>query len=173
MNARERSGAKKRSAREGAELGKADRRALRAVELMFYAYRDFTADADALLAQSGFGRAHHRALHFVGRSPGMTVTELLEVLRITKQSLNRVLQQLVSEDYVRQEPGPEDRRQRRLFLTDTGEEMWRALRTPQFERFQRAYREVGTDAAPVFEAVLEALLNDDEREEIVSRVRRS
>ena len=103
----------------------------------------------------------------------MTVTELLEVLRITKQSLNRVLQQLVSEDYVRQEPGPEDRRQRRLFLTDTGEEMWRALRTPQFERFQRAYREVGTDAAPVFEAVLEALLNDDEREEIVSRVRRS
>src|SRR5712671_2660578 len=91
------------------------------IELLFFAYRDFVADADEVLAKFGFGRAHHRVLHFVNRNPGMKVAELLEILRITKQSLGRVLKQLIDEGYVEQKEGANDRRQRLLFVTAKGE----------------------------------------------------
>src|SRR5271169_3115033 len=93
------------------------------IELLFFAYRDFTAEPDAILARYGFGRAHHRVIHFVGRHPQMTVSELLGILRITKQSLGRVLGQLVRQGFILQRPGPQDRRQRLLELTPKGREL--------------------------------------------------
>ena len=96
-----------------------------AIELLFFAYRDFTGEADAVLEGYGFGRAHHRIIYFVGANPGITVGELLAILKITKQSLSRVLSQLVDEGFVNQETDPDDRRRRRLYLTDKG----RALET--------------------------------------------
>ena len=93
------------------------------IELLFFAYRDFVGDADAVLAKFGFGRAHHRVLHFVNRNPGMKVAELLGILKITKQSLGRVLKQLIDEGYVEQKEGATDRRQRLLFVTAKGESL--------------------------------------------------
>ncbi len=90
------------------------------IELMFFAYRDFVGDADHLLATLGFGRAHHRVLHFVSRRPGLTIAELLDILKITKQSLNRVLKELLDQDYVEARRGMKDRRQRQLFPTPRG-----------------------------------------------------
>ncbi len=90
------------------------------IELLFFAYRDFVGDPDRILAQYGFGRAHHRVLHFVDRYPGLTIAELLEILRITKQSLNRVLKDLIGQDYIIQKTGTSDRRQRLLFCTSAG-----------------------------------------------------
>ena len=84
------------------------------IELLFFAYRDFVGDADRLLETIGFGRAHHRVLHFVNRQPGLTIAELLDILRITKQSLSRVLSQLVRDGYIQQRPGKRDRRQRQI-----------------------------------------------------------
>src|SRR5881396_2921382 len=81
------------------------------IELLFFAYRDFVSDPDHVLEKFGFGRAHHRVLHFVNRNPGMKVADLLDILRITKQSLGRVLKQLVDEGYVVQKEGENDRRQ--------------------------------------------------------------
>ena len=92
----------------------------RGIEMMFFAYRDFTSEADSILAEQNMGRAHHRAIYFIGRHPGITVSELLTILNITKQSLSRVLSSLVETGYVVQKTGPEDRRQRLLFLTETG-----------------------------------------------------
>src|SRR6516165_1525845 len=108
------------------------------IELLFFAYRDFTAEPDAILAQYGFGRAHHRVVHFVGRHPQMTVSELLGILRITKQSLNRVLGQLVRQEFIVQSPGPHDRRQRLLELTPKGRELERQLSAPQRARVANA-----------------------------------
>ena len=93
------------------------------IELLFFAYRDFTGDPDAVLAEYGFGRAHHRVLHFVTRNPGLRVSDLLSILRITKQSLARVLKQLVEEDFIVQRPGPQDRRERLLYPTERGREL--------------------------------------------------
>ncbi len=86
------------------------------IELLFYAYRDFTAEPDAILAKWGFGRAHHRVIYFVGRNPNITVTELLEILKITKQSLSRVLSTLVEDDFIQQRADPSDRRRKLLTL---------------------------------------------------------
>lgn len=108
------------------------------IELLFFAYRDFTSDPDAILEQKGFGRAHHRVIHFVNRNPGMTVADLLDTLKITKQSLARVLKQLLDGGYVRQLNGPEDRRQRRLYTTLAGKELAIALAAPQSARIARA-----------------------------------
>src|SRR5258708_21357025 len=91
------------------------------IELLFFAYRDFVGDADEILAKFGFGRAHHRVLHFVNRNPGMKVAELLDILKITKQSLGRVLKQLLDEGYVEQKEGATDRRHRLLYVTAKGE----------------------------------------------------
>ncbi len=132
----------------------------RGMEMLFFAYRDFTADPDVLLAKHDFGRAHHRVIYFVGRYPGISVTELLNILRITKQSLSRVLGQLVREDIVAQRPGPSDRRQRRLSLTAAGVELEQALTARQRERVARAFRNAGADAVEGFRQVLLHLINE-------------
>src|SRR5438477_2360410 len=120
------------------------------IELLFFAYRDFTAEPDAILAQYGFGRAHHRVVHFVGRHPHMTVGELLDILRITKQSLNRVLGQLLRQGFIVQHRGVEDRRQRLLELTESGRELERSLSQPQRERVTAAYRKAGSPSVEGF-----------------------
>jgi DNA-binding MarR family transcriptional regulator len=108
------------------------------IELFFFAYRDFISDPDAILEKSGMGRAHHRVLHFVNREPGMTVAALLDTLNITKQSLARVLKQLVDSGYIAQIAGPEDRRQRMLYPTKAGRDLALALAAPQSRRISRA-----------------------------------
>ena len=108
------------------------------IELLFFAYRDFVSDPDAILAKIGYGRAHHRVVYFVSRQPGMTIADLLETLQITKQSLARVLKQLIDDGYIRQMAGPEDRRQRRLYPTLSGRELALALSEPQSRRIARA-----------------------------------
>jgi DNA-binding MarR family transcriptional regulator len=108
------------------------------IELLFFAYRDFVGDPDQVLSKFGFGRAHHRVLHFVNRHPGMKVADLLELLRITKQSLGRVLRELVEQGYVVQKAGENDRRQRLLHLTPKGEALAMRLARLQTERILRA-----------------------------------
>ena len=109
-----------------------------AMELLFFAYRDFTAEPDNILSDYNFGRAHHRVIHFVGRNPGITVSQLLGILRITKQSLSRVLRQLVSDGFVAQDAGLNDRRQRLLRLTDKGRALEIQVSEDQRQRIQRA-----------------------------------
>src|SRR5215468_9526528 len=116
------------------------------IELLFFAYRDFIGDPDDVLAKLGFGRAHHRVLHFVNRNPGMKVAELLDILRITKQSLGRVLKQLIDQGYVLQREGAEDRRQRLLFVTPKGEALALKLALLQTVRISRAFSELGPSA---------------------------
>ncbi|CAA7619598.1 HTH-type transcriptional regulator PetP [Magnetospirillum sp. LM-5] len=133
------------------------------IELLFYAYRDFTSEPDAILADYGFGRAHHRVIYFVGRNPGMTVSDLLDILRITKQSLSRVLGQLVDEGFVTQKPGIRDRRQRLLALTEKGIELERQLTERQRARIARAYREAGAEAVEGFRKVMLGLIDEADR----------
>lgn len=130
------------------------------IELLFFAYRDFTAEADAILAEMGFGRAHHRVIYFVGRHPGISVSELLGILRITKQSLSRVLSHLVAEGLIDQRQGTRDRRQRLLHLTEPGQALERRLTECQRERVARAYREAGASAVEGFRKVLGGLLDE-------------
>src|SRR6202045_844107 len=113
------------------------------IELLFFAYRDFVGDADHELEAFGFGRAHHRVLHFVHRYPGLKVADLLDVLRITKQSLGRVLKQLLDEGYILQKTGNNDRRQRLLFATPRGEALVGKLASLQTKRINRALEEIG------------------------------
>jgi DNA-binding MarR family transcriptional regulator len=136
---------------------------IRDIELLFYAYRDFTGEADAVLERYGFGRAHHRVVHFVGQNPGMSIAELLDILRITKQSLSRVLSQLIRERLVIQQQGTRDRRQRLLYLTDAGVELFRRLSQPQKTRIARAYEEAGADAIEGYRRVLTGLINAEAR----------
>ena len=131
------------------------------IELLFYAYRDFTAEPDAMLARYGFGRAHHRVIYFVGRYPQMTVTELLGILRITKQSLSRVLGQLVRQGFIVQKPGPRDRRQRLLELTAKGVELERQLSETQRQRIAKAYREAGAQAVDGFRKVMLGMIGGE------------
>src|ERR1700758_4225276 len=116
------------------------------IELLFFAYRDFVGDPDDVLAKFGFGRAHHRVLHFVNRHPGMKVADLLDVLKITKQSLGRVLKQLVDQGYVVQKEGESDRRQRLLYVTPKGEQLAMKLAGLQTQRIARALNEIGPHA---------------------------
>jgi DNA-binding MarR family transcriptional regulator len=131
------------------------------IELLFFAYRDFTAEPDAILAQYDFGRAHHRVIHFVGRHPQITVGELLGILRITKQSLNRVLGQLVRQGFIVQYPGQRDRRQRLLELTLKGRELEHLLSAPQRARVANAYRRAGTPSVKGFREVLLGIIADE------------
>jgi DNA-binding MarR family transcriptional regulator len=131
------------------------------IELLFFAYRDFTAEPDAILEQYGFGRAHHRVVHFVGRHPQMTVGDLLAILRITKQSLNRVLGQLVRQGFIVQQRGAQDRRQRLLELTESGRELERRLSAPQRARVAAAYRRAGAQAVDGFRKVLLGIIADE------------
>jgi len=135
----------------------------RGIELMFFAYRDFTGEADSLLLEQDMGRAHHRAIYFIGRNPGITVSDLLGILKITKQSLSRVLSSLVENDYVVQQQGPDDRRQRLLFLTETGMALENRLTALQGKRFAAAYREAGVSAVQGFQDVLRGLLDAETR----------
>ncbi len=132
------------------------------IELLFFAYRDFTAEPDAILEQYGFGRAHHRVVHFVGRRPHMTVGDLLGILRITKQSLNRVLGQLVRQGCIIQHRGEEDRRQRLLELTEKGRELERRLSAPQRARVAAAYRKAGAPSVEGFRKVLLGIIAEAE-----------
>jgi DNA-binding MarR family transcriptional regulator len=134
-----------------------------AIELLFYAYRDFTAEPDAILAKWNFGRAHHRVIYFVGRYPQISVTDLLGILKITKQSLSRVLGQLVKEAYIVQRPGLRDRRQRLLELTDKGKELERQLSETQRALIAKAYRGAGAAAVEGFRKVLLGIINEEDR----------
>jgi DNA-binding MarR family transcriptional regulator len=140
------------------------------IELLFFAYRDFVSDPDLILARKGFGRAHHRVLHFVGRNPGLTVAQLLDILRITKQSLARVLKELVKKGYVRQQEGADDRRRRLLFLTREGEELHRNLMAPQIARIRRALVETGREAQQHYRGVLFHLISPENREAVRDRI---
>jgi DNA-binding MarR family transcriptional regulator len=142
------------------------------MELLFYAYRDFTAEADALLSKLGFGRAHHRVIYFVGRNPAITVTELLAILGITKQSLSRVLGELVRRGYVTQRPGARDRRQRLLELTREGVELERRLSETQRQRIARAYREAGAEAVQGFRKVMLGVIEAEDRAKFEARAER-
>jgi len=128
------------------------------IELLYFAYRDFTAEADAMLARYGFGRAHHRVIYFVGRHPRMSVSDLLGILRITKQSLSRVLGQLMQQGFIIQKPGKSDRRQRLLELTEKGTELERQLSETQRQRIAKAYREAGAQAVEGFRKVMTGII---------------
>ena len=134
-----------------------------AQDLLFFGYRDFTAGADAILAELGMGRAHHRVLHFVGRRPGITVGDLLAILAITKQSLGRVLQPMIEEGYVVQIVGAADRRQRLLTLTEQGLALERRLFDRQRETVMAAYREAGPAAVEGFRRVMRGLMGTEAR----------
>jgi len=136
------------------------------IELLFFAYRDFVGDADDVLAKLGFGRAHHRVLHFVNRNPGMKVADLLEVLKITKQSLGRVLKQLVDQGYVVQKEGENDRRQRLLYVTAKGEQLAMKLAGLQTERIARALGEIGPNAHEAARRFLVAMIDADNRDDV-------
>ena len=129
------------------------------IEAMFFAYRGFTAAPDRILADKGYGRAHHRALHFINRSPGTTVNNLLAILGITKQSLNRVLRRLIADGLVQSQIGDIDRRERHLRLTEAGRALENALSDAQRARMRAAYRSVGPEAVKGFRQVLDAMMD--------------
>src|SRR6266550_4530207 len=143
------------------------------IELLFFAYRDFVGDPDEVLAKFGFGRAHHRVLHFVNRNPGMKVAELLVILKITKQSLGRVLKQLVDEGYVVQKEGESDRRQRLLFVTPKGEQLAMKLAGLQTERIARALVEIGPNAHEAARRFLIAMIDADGRDGVQKLIARA
>ncbi len=140
-----------------------DEQLRRAIEAMFFAYRGFTADPDRILAARAYGRAHHRAIHFIHRSPGTTVNNLLAILGVTKQSLNRVLRTLVADGLVSSRVGDRDRRERHLHLTEAGEALERALSDAQRTRMRAAFREAGPVAVAGFREVLEHMMDPDLR----------
>jgi DNA-binding MarR family transcriptional regulator len=140
-----------------------DEQLRKGIEAMFFAYRGFTADPDRILEEYGYGRAHHRALHFINRTHGTTVNNLLTTLGVTKQSLNRVLRGLIADGLVEARVGRTDRRERNLFLTDAGQELERKLAEAQRVRMRAAYRAAGPQAVAGFRQVLEAMMDEDIR----------
>ena len=143
------------------------------IELLFFAYRDFVSDPDEALARFGFGRAHHRVLHFVNRNPGMKVADLLDILKITKQSLGRVLKQLVDQGYVVQKEGENDRRQRLLYATGKGEALAMRLAALQTTRIARALGELGPGTHDQARRFLTALLDPEGRDEVLRLIARA
>jgi DNA-binding MarR family transcriptional regulator len=142
------------------------------IELLFFAYRDFVGDADHELEVFGFGRAHHRVLHFVHRYPGLKVADLLEVLRITKQSLGRVLKQLLDEGYIVQKTGNNDRRQRLLFATAKGEALVGKLAGLQTDRINRALGDIEPSAADTVRQFLRAMIDHDDPDKVLETILR-
>ena len=132
-----------------------------AIEMLFLAYRDLTAEPDAALTRHDFGRAHHRVIYFVGRHPRINVSDLLTILKITKQSLSRVLSQLIDQGFIQQHPGPRDRRQRLLELTAKGIELERRLSERQRAGIARAYRAAGAEAVDGFRKVLMGIIGPE------------
>ncbi len=137
-----------------------------AIELLFFAYRDFTGEADAILDEYEFGRAHHRVVYFIGRNPEVTVTQLLAILKITKQSLARVLGQLIDEGFVEQRTDAADRRRRLLALTPKGMELDKQLTKRQSLRIAGAYLAAGPQAISGFRQILRGLINAEDRERV-------
>lgn len=136
-----------------------DEQLLQGIELMFFAYKGFTSDPDRILAPLDYGRAHHRAIHFIKRRPGLTVNDLIEILGVTKQSLNRVLRQLVEDGLVDSRVGTQDRRQRNLHLTPDGVALEKSLATAQQTRVRAAYSAAGPEAVQGFRKVLEHMID--------------
>ena len=143
------------------------------IELLFFAYRDFVSDPDDALAKFAFGRAHHRVLHFVNRNPGMKVADLLNILKITKQSLGRVLKQLVDQGYVVQKEGANDRRQRLLYATPKGEALAMKLAGLQTVRISRALSELGSGAHEQARRFLIAMIDSDGRDDVLQLIARA
>jgi DNA-binding MarR family transcriptional regulator len=137
-------------------------------ELLFFAYRDFTGDADAVLAEMGFGRAHHRVLHFVTRRPGLRVAELLQILKITKQSLARVLRQLVDQGYIVQKRGEADGRERLLYVTETGSALVRRLSLAQSARMEAALKAAGPSGEEAVLRFLKRMVSADDKNRFTS-----
>jgi DNA-binding MarR family transcriptional regulator len=143
------------------------------IELLFFAYRDFVGDPDEVLLKLGFGRAHHRVLHFVNRNPGIKVADLLEILNITKQSLGRVLKQLVDQGYVLQKEGAQDRRQRLLYATPKGESLALRLAILQTQRISRAFSELGPNAHDAARRFLTSMIDVDNRDGVLRLIERA
>ncbi|RMF04231.1 MAG: MarR family transcriptional regulator [Alphaproteobacteria bacterium] len=146
------------------------------VELLFFAYRDFTAEPDAILAEFGFGRAHHRVLHFVNRHPGLRVADLLVILKITKQSLGRVLKQLVDEGYIEQRAGQTDRRERLLYPTARGAELAARLAQPQLARIADSLENCGDAGVDSVRSFLYGMISEADRSDVadlLAQVRRA
>jgi DNA-binding MarR family transcriptional regulator len=140
------------------------------IELLFFAYRDFVGDADHELEAFGFGRAHHRVLHFVHRYPGLKVADLLDVLRITKQSLGRVLKQLLDEGYIIQKTGNNDRRQRLLYATPKGEALVGKLAGLQTDRINRAIADIGPAGTETVRQFLRAMIDRDDPDKVLETI---
>ena len=133
------------------------------IEAMFFAYRGFTADPDRILAGMDYGRAHHRAIHFINRAPGTTVNNLLNILGVTKQSLNRVLRRLIEDGLVESRVGTQDKRERHLYLTEEGQQLESRLSDAQRARMRAAYKDAGPEAVAGFRQVLEVMMDTDMR----------
>ena len=142
------------------------------IEAMFFAYRGFTADPDRILTDMAYGRAHHRAIHFINRAPGTTVNNLLNILGVTKQSLNRVLRTLISDGLVESRVGRIDKRERHLYLTDDGRLLEGRLSDAQRARMRAAFRDAGPAAVAGFRQVLEAMM-DSEMQRAYTRLKES
>ena len=162
-----------RPARSADVAAKTDEPSWDIIELLFFAYRDFVGDPDHVLEKFGFGRAHHRVLHFINRNPGIKVADLLVILKITKQSLGRVLKQLVDEGYVVQREGANDRRQRLLFVTPKGEALALKLAGLQTTRIARAMAEVGPGAHETARRFLAAMIDATDRDEVLRLIARA
>jgi DNA-binding MarR family transcriptional regulator len=161
------------SATEGGVAGRAGEPIWDIIELLFFAYRDFVSDPDDVLAKFSFGRAHHRVLHFVNRHPGMKVADLLDVLKITKQSLGRVLKQLLDQGYILQKEGENDRRQRLLYVTPKGEALAMKLAGLQTERIARALGELGPNAHEAARRFLVAMIDGGGRDGVQKLIARA
>jgi DNA-binding MarR family transcriptional regulator len=140
------------------------------IELFFFAYRDFVGDADRVLVSYQFGRAHHRVLHFVSRQPGLTIAELLDILKITKQSLNRVLKELIAQSFIEVRAGAQDRRHRQLHATAKGMRLAADLAQVQTRRFAKATDRLGEDGRKRAAAFLLCMIDDDQRDRVVALV---
>lgn len=140
-----------------------DEQLRQAIEAMFFAYRGFTADPDRILDDLAYGRAHHRAIHFINRAPGTTVNNLLGLLGVTKQSLNRVLRTLIADGLVQSQVGKSDKRERHLHLTEEGRALEQKLSDAQRMRMRAAFREAGPQAVAGFRTVLETMMDPDLR----------
>ncbi len=140
------------------------------IELFFFAYRDFVGDADRLLETYRFGRAHHRVLHFVSRQPGLTIAELLEILKITKQSLNRVLKELIADSFIEARAGAQDRRHRQLHTTAKGARLAKELAQLQTRRFSRAMDALGEGGRERAIAFLLAMIDEHERQRVMALI---
>ncbi|WP_372991844.1 MarR family winged helix-turn-helix transcriptional regulator [Sulfitobacter sp.] len=140
-----------------------DEQLRQAIEAMFFAYRGFTADPDRILVDMAYGRAHHRAIHFINRAPGTTVNNLLGLLGVTKQSLNRVLRTLIADGLVKSQVGKTDKRERHLYLTEAGRALEQKLSDAQRVRMRGAFRDAGPEAVAGFRTVLEAMMDPEMR----------